>query len=47
MVREWVDRGIMLMGGTLNLHGKPTNTWTKLANTANSRQHLHRGLERR
>ena len=25
------DRGIMLMGGTLNLHGDRTNTWTKLA----------------
>jgi cell migration-inducing and hyaluronan-binding protein len=29
-----VDRGIMLMGGTLNLHGDRTNTWSKLANTA-------------
>src|SRR6476660_4156607 len=29
-----VDRGILLMGGTLNLHGDRTNTWTKLANTA-------------
>src|SRR4051812_36534519 len=29
-----VDRGIMLMGGTLNLHGDRTNTWTKLAKTA-------------
>ena len=28
------DRGIMLSGGTLNLHGNRTNTWTKLANTA-------------
>src|SRR5678816_443168 len=28
------DRGIMLMGGTLNLHGTVTNTWTKLARTA-------------
>jgi hypothetical protein len=28
------DRGIMLSGGTLNLHGTTTNTWTKLANTA-------------
>ena len=28
------DRGIMLMGGTLNLHGDRTNTWTKLASTA-------------
>ena len=26
----------MLMGGTLNLHGDRTNTWTKLANTANA-----------
>jgi hypothetical protein len=31
-----VDRGIMLMGGTLNLHGDRTNTWTKLATTANA-----------
>jgi len=31
-----VDRGIMLMGGTLNLHGDTQNTWTKLANTANA-----------
>ena len=29
-----VDRGIMLMGGTLNLHGDRQNTWSKLANTA-------------
>src|SRR3954470_22754482 len=29
-----VDRGIMLMGGTLNLHGDRTNSWSKLANTA-------------
>ena len=28
------DRGIMLSGGTLNLHGNRTNTWTKLAKTA-------------
>ena len=28
------DRGIMLSGGTLNLHGSRTNTWTKLAKTA-------------
>ncbi len=28
------DRGIMLSGGTLNLHGDTTNTWTKLAKTA-------------
>src|ERR1041385_3868401 len=30
------DRGIMLMGGTLNLHGNTTNTWTKLSSTANA-----------
>src|SRR6202789_2070273 len=29
-----VDRGIMLMGGTLNLHGSEKSTWTKLAKTA-------------
>src|SRR6186713_813015 len=29
-----VDRGIMLMGGTLNLHGNQTNTWSKLSGTA-------------
>src|SRR5690348_90349 len=28
------DRGIMLSGGTLNLHGTVTNTWTKLSATA-------------
>jgi G8 domain len=28
------DRGIMVVGGTLNLHGDRTNTWTKLASTA-------------
>src|SRR5687767_3127128 len=28
------DRGIMIMGGTLSLHGDRTNTWTKLAQTA-------------
>ncbi len=28
------DRGIMLSGGTLNLHGDRTNTWTKLSATA-------------
>ena len=31
---ERVDRGIMLMGGTLNLHGNRTNSWTKLSKTA-------------
>ena len=28
------DRGIMLSGGTLNLHGDRTNSWTKLTKTA-------------
>ena len=28
------DRGIMVAGGTLNLHGDRTNSWTKLAGTA-------------
>src|SRR6187551_578535 len=28
------DRGIMISGGTLNLHGNQTNTWTKLSSTA-------------
>ena len=28
------DRGIMLSGGTLNLHGNITNAWTKLVATA-------------
>src|ERR1700680_536789 len=28
------DRGIMLMGGTLNLHGNRTNSWTKLSKSA-------------
>jgi cell migration-inducing and hyaluronan-binding protein len=28
------DRGIMISGGTLNLHGDRTNAWTKLAATA-------------
>jgi hypothetical protein len=28
------DRGIMMLGGTLSLHGDRANTWTKLAKTA-------------
>jgi len=28
------DRGIMISGGTLNLHGDTTHTWTKLSETA-------------
>src|SRR5271155_824478 len=31
-----VDRGILLMGGTLNLHGDRTNSWSKLSVTANA-----------
>src|SRR5579871_4840946 len=31
-----VDRGILLMGGTLDLHGDRTNSWTKLSSTANA-----------
>jgi len=30
------DRGIMMMGGTLNLHGNRTNSWTKLSETADA-----------
>ena len=30
------DRGIMMSGGTLNLHGNRSNAWTKLASTAES-----------
>ncbi|HWL62661.1 MAG TPA: G8 domain-containing protein [Steroidobacteraceae bacterium] len=30
------DRGIMISGGTLNLHGNTTNTWSKLSATANA-----------
>src|SRR5215510_14665450 len=33
-MKDMGDRGIMIMGGTLNLHGDRTNTWTKLAQTA-------------
>jgi G8 domain len=29
-------RGIVIAGGTLNLHGDRTNSWTKLAGTANA-----------
>jgi cell migration-inducing and hyaluronan-binding protein len=31
-----VDRGILLMGGTLNLHGDRKNSWTKLSKTADA-----------
>jgi len=30
------DRGIMLSGGTLNLHGDRSNSWTKLSKTADA-----------
>src|SRR5437868_10164135 len=30
------DRGIMMMGGTLNMHGNQTNSWTKLSKTADA-----------
>src|SRR5262245_47955842 len=33
---ERVDRGIMIMGGTLSLHGNRTNSWTKLSRTADA-----------
>ena len=33
-MKDMGDRGIMLVGGTLNLHGDRKHTWTKLAQTA-------------
>ena len=30
------DRGIMISGGTLNLHGDRTHTWTKLSETGDA-----------
>jgi G8 domain-containing protein len=30
------DRGIMLMGGTMSLHGNRSNAWTKLSKTADA-----------
>jgi len=33
-VNSMGDRGIMMMAGTLSLHGDRTNSWTKLAKTA-------------
>ena len=41
------DRGIMISGGTLNLHGDRTHTWTKLASTANAGSTSIEVLERR
>jgi len=35
-MKDMGDRGIMIMGGTLNLHGDRTNSWTKLASTADA-----------
>jgi cell migration-inducing and hyaluronan-binding protein len=35
-MKDMGDRGIMISGGTLNLHGDRTNAWTKLASTANA-----------
>ena len=39
------DRGIMMMGGTLNLHGTEKNSWTKLAQDSRRGQQHHRSLE--
>ena len=33
-MKDMGDRGIMIMGGTLNLHGDRKHTWTRLAQTA-------------
>jgi G8 domain len=33
-IGQMLDRGILIAGGTLNLHGDRTNSWTKLAATA-------------
>jgi hypothetical protein len=33
-MKDMGDRGIMIMGGTLNLHGDRKHTWTKLSQTA-------------
>jgi cell migration-inducing and hyaluronan-binding protein len=44
---EPVDRGIVLMGGTLNLHGNRTNSWTKLSKTADAGSTSIEVLERR
>src|SRR5262245_37027997 len=35
-MKDMGDRGIMIMGGTLNLHGDRTNAWTKLSKTADA-----------
>ena len=41
------DRGIMLMGGTLNLHGDRTEHLDQAGQDSRSRQQLDRGPERR
>src|ERR1700689_1511701 len=41
------DRGIMIAGGTLNLHGDRTNSWTKLAETAKAGSAKIEGFEAR
>src|SRR5688572_16363133 len=33
-MKDMGDRGIMIVGGTLNLHGDRKNAWTKLSQTA-------------
>src|SRR6185503_2140816 len=35
-MKDMGDRGIMIQGGTLNLHGDRTNSWTKLSKTADA-----------
>ena len=37
------DRGIMVLGGTLNLHGDRTNSWTQAGEDRRSRQQLDTG----
>ena len=40
------DRGIMMLNGTLSLHGDRTNSWTKLGEHGQGRQLEDRGAER-
>ena len=44
---EPVDRGIVLMGGTLNLHGEPDELLDEAVQDRRRRQHLDRSPERR
>ncbi len=37
------DRGIMVLGGTLNLHGDRTNSWSKLSRTAEAGSSIDTG----